>query len=585
MSDVLVRDRHLQEPRPLLGQHGLEHVGQLGAAGAARGAHALALGDLDEIDVADVDAVDPLRLALGGDGLQHAVAAVVEHDDQDVGIVLGGRPQRLDGVEARPVAHHADDRLRRIGERRADAGREAEAEAAAGGGEETVRPHDGEVGVQRLVRARCLLDQDAVGRPQLAEGLIEEVVGDPEGLGHARRLGPRRLGADGALPHAGGEALGRQPHVGQHGGADGRTRRLPGIVGDEAKVGAVGDVVGRAGEVIGEHRRTEHQDEIRPLEAIHQSGLHGGQEAGEQRVALGEARARRLRARPHLGLQPLGEAHGGVPGAVAVDHGADHDHRLSGGVELARQLVQRLRRGCEGGQDFPLRQRRGDLVPVGERHRHQHGAARRLHGDVVGLGDGGRHIGGARRLRRPLHVRLRQLRGALVEQERVVRQQRARLLAGDDQERRAVAIGRVDGAHRMSEAGGRMQVHELGLAGDLGVAVGHEHQARLLQTQHVGEVLRQVGEHRDLGGARIAEDAGHAVPAQEVEDDLAHGLGAQPAAAHEVSIDPVQCLLPGQPQHGCHRAWHRAAEKAYGLVPVGHDLGRSSPVLELVNIA
>ena len=201
-------------------------------------------------------------------------------------------------------------------------------------------------------------------------------------------------------------------------------------------------------------------------------------------------------------------------------------------------------------RDFPLRQRRRELVPVAQRHRHEGGPAGRLHGEIVGPGDRRRHVRRACRLGGPLHVWLGELGRVLVEQERVVRQERARLLAGHDHERGAVAVRRVDGAERIAEARGRMQVHELGGAGDLGVAVGHAHHARLLQAQHVGEVGRQVHEHRDLGRARIAEDAGHAVPAQEVEDDLADGLGARPGAAQERCIDPVHMSSPGQLRAG-----------------------------------
>ena len=45
-------------------------------------------------------------------------------------------------------------------------------------------------------------------------------------------------------------------------------------------------------------------------------------------------------------------------------------------------------------------------------------------------------------------------------------------------------------------------------------AVRHSHHHELLQPEHVPEVLRVVLEHRQLGGARIAEDRGHPVGAE-----------------------------------------------------------------------
>ncbi len=59
------------------------------------------------------------------------------------------------------------------------------------------------------------------------------------------------------------------------------------------------------------------------------------------------------------------------------------------------------------------------------------------------------------------------------------------------------------------------------LPGGLGVAVGHPDHDRLLQAEHVAEVGREVGEHRQLGRARVAEHRRHPVGAEEVEGGFA----------------------------------------------------------------
>ena len=84
---------------------------------------------------------------------------------------------------------------------------------------------------------------------------------------------------------------------------------------------------------------------------------------------------------------------------------------------------------------------------------------------------------------------------------------RARLLAGGDDQRRAVLVRGEDVAHRVADAGRRVQVDEGGVARRLRVAVGHADHDRFLQAEHVAEVGGEVEEQRQLGRARVAEDA------------------------------------------------------------------------------
>ena len=60
---------------------------------------------------------------------------------------------------------------------------------------------------------------------------------------------------------------------------------------------------------------------------------HRRQEAGEQRMVLGEAAARRHRRGEDARAVALGERAHLVPGAVAVDAGADDERRPLAGVE------------------------------------------------------------------------------------------------------------------------------------------------------------------------------------------------------------------------------------------------------------
>ena len=53
-------------------------------------------------------------------------------------------------------------------------------------------------------------------------------------------------------------------------------------------------------------------------------------------------------------------------------------------------------------------------------------------------------------------------------------------------------------------------------------AVRHAHRDGLVEAEHVAEVLGEVGEHRQLGRAGVAEHRGHPPLAQEVEGRFAH---------------------------------------------------------------
>ena len=100
------------------------------------------------------------------------------------------------------------------------------------------------------------------------------------------------------------------------------------------------------------------------------------------------------------------------------------------------------------------------------------------------------------------------------------------LLAGRDHQRRVVGLGVEDRPHRVADAGRRVQVDERRSAARLGVAVGHADDDRLLQPEHVAEVVGEVVQHRQLGRARVAEHRRHPVRAEQLERgfaDRGHG--------------------------------------------------------------
>ena len=73
----------------------------------------------------------------------------------------------------------------------------------------------------------------------------------------------------------------------------------------------------------------------------------------------------------------------------------------------------------------------------------------------------------------------------------------------------------------MASAGRAVQIDQRGLAGRTGVAIGHAHHHRLVQAHDIGE--GQGLQHRQLGAARIAEQAVHAEMLEYGESGFAHG--------------------------------------------------------------
>ena len=80
-----------------------------------------------------------------------------------------------------------------------------------------------------------------------------------------------------------------------------------------------------------------------------------------------------------------------------------------------------------------------------------------------------------------------------------------------------------DRPHRVADPRRGVEVGDRGAAGGLRVAVGHPDHDRLVQAEDVAEVGGEVGEHRQLGRAGVAEDRRHPLGTEEVEAGVAHG--------------------------------------------------------------
>ena len=97
----------------------------------------------------------------------------------------------------------------------------------------------------------------------------------------------------------------------------------------------------------------------------------------------------------------------------------------------------------------------------------------------------------ARRLVAPLDVRLRHLDRVAVGEVRVHRHERARLLPGRDEQRRLVCLRVEQRADAVADARRGVEVDVGDGAARLRVAVGHADRDRLLEPEHVAEILRE----------------------------------------------------------------------------------------------
>ena len=271
--------------------------------------------------------------------LDRLVAVVVQHDERDRGLVPRGRPQRLDGVHAGPVAQEADDALARAGQRAADRERHAPAERAASRGEVAARPADRQPGVQHLPVARRLLHHDGVLGQQLVQGREDQRGLD--GIGDRRRgrayAGSGRLAV--GLVDEFQQGVHARADRGEHARADRGPGRLRRVAVEVEELRALRQERSIGVDVVGEDRRADRDDHVVAVERAGQLVAYGRQEAAEQPVVLGKARPAGQRAQPDRRRGPLGEADDGRQRGVVVHAGADDQSRAAGAVERLRQLA------------------------------------------------------------------------------------------------------------------------------------------------------------------------------------------------------------------------------------------------------
>ena len=265
------------------------------------------------------------------------------------------------------------------------------------------------------------------------------------------------------------------------------------------------------------------------LERLRDRADRRGEDPAEVGVTLRKAEAVAAgRGRgPDRQALALGEGDRGLPGAGGVDVGAGDEDRVLRRVEAVGQRPHRLGVGDGAPRHLALdrRLRVGlvDLgVPVVHRQRDEDRPARRQACEVRPVRQRQRHVLGPRRLVGPLDQRVRHPGRVAVGQVRLQGDLGARLLAGGDQQRRVVGLGVEDRPHRVADPGRGVEVDDGGLAGGLGETVGHPDHDRLLEAEHVAEVAREVGKHRQLGRARVAEHRRHPVGAEEVERRFAN---------------------------------------------------------------
>ena len=276
--------------------------------------------------------------------------------------------------------------------------------------------------------------------------------------------------------------------------------------------------------VVPEHRRPRDHDEVVALELLADGGDRHAERPAEARVVGGEGDPADLDSQQRRGLEPLRQRHAGVPAAVEVDVGAEDQQRVRGPVEAFGELGDRLRRRGGAGGELASGGRGGVGgglgVPVVERHRDEDRPGRGAGGEVHRAGERRRDHRRRRRFEAALDQRFRQGRRVDVGQLPLQGHQGPRLLAAEDDQRRAGELRVDQRAHRLADAGRGVEADEDRPAGRLRIGVGHRHAGALLQREDVTEVLRELVEEGELVGAGIAEDGRH----PERAEDLVGGV-------------------------------------------------------------
>ncbi len=248
--------------------------------------------------------------------------------------------------------------------------------------------------------------------------------------------------------------------------------------------------------VLPEGGRAEREHDVVGRQGRTQPGAVGREVARKQTVILRESRPAAEGLLPDRAREPLCERDHRLPGFVVVDSGSDDERRPLGPVEERGDLCDEPVVGAAGANDAPgsgvFVRRRGFGSPVVHGHDDECRSAPRDR-LVMGAGDRAGHALRAGRLIDPHRVVTRKPVEPSGE-ERLRREVATVLLADQDDEGRPVDARGGQRAHRVAEAGGRVQDRERGLAPSERPAGGHPHHRALVETEHEPEVTRQVGE-------------------------------------------------------------------------------------------
>ena len=275
-----------------------------------------------------------------------------------------------------------------------------------------------------------------------------------------------------------------------------------------------------------ERRRADDEDRVERLQPLAQPRPLRRQNSAIQPVVLREAGAASERLLEDGSHEPLCQLDERRPGLRVVGTRTDDQRRRLRLREEARERVDSL--GVDGGaaQDGPERGRRlallvGGLVPVVHRHDHERRTALRLCGMERPL-DRGRNVLGPGGLVDADGI-LTGEAGQLPGEERLVGEMPTVLLSHDDHERRAVHTGGREGADPRAEPGRRVQEDESRPAAADRQARSEPDHGGLVQPEDEADVVRQVGEERDLRRPGVREHRRQPAPAEDVECRVSDG--------------------------------------------------------------
>ena len=266
------------------------------------------------------------------------------------------------------------------------------------------------------------------------------------------------------------------------------------------------------------------------LQHLGDRGNAGRQHPAPMRVTFREAKpaATGCGGGPDRQVLAFGQGDRFVPAAGRVNVGSGHEDRVLCLLEAGGEVGDHGRVGARSSDHRPVDHMLclGGVhldIPVVHRNRNDDRSHRRKRREVNRVGNRQRHVFGAGRFVGVLDEGVPDADRVAVGQVRLHRDLGANLLADRDHHRRVVGLRVEERADRVAEARSGVEVDQGRLSGDLGVTVGHAHHGRLLQAQHVLEVIGVIGQHRQLGRARVTEDRGHPQLAEKVEGRFANG--------------------------------------------------------------